>query len=139
MEARLKKYGSFIRCINAGLDNHEGQVSFLEADSGSKISPDGNQTIQVIDIKKFLNEVNDNLPTFIKLDIEGKEKDVLGAMDEFIAQKHPDLAISVYHSLDDLWEIPLLLHRLNPNYKIYLRHQSNYFTETVCYATQQLI
>ncbi len=135
MTAAVEKYGSAVKCINAGLDNHDGTVSFLKADSGSRISDDGAGKIQVIDIRRFLSELTENLPTFIKLDIEGKERDVIEAMSDFIKERKPDLAISVYHSLEDLWEIPLQIHRISPDYKIYLRHQSNYFTETVCYAT----
>ena len=124
-----------VQCINAGLDNKDGTASFKLSDSGSWIASDGEETITVVDIKRFLKELTDVYPTFIKLDIEGKETDVINAMSDFIKARKPDLAISVYHKLEDLWEIPLLIHSVNKDYKIYLRHQSNYFTETVCYAT----
>lgn len=133
----VKVYGNSVTCFKAGLDDHDGTVSFLKADSGSKISDDGTEIIDVVNIKTFLKQLQNNYPTFIKLDIEGKEKVVINAMADFISSKQPDLAISVYHKLEDLWEIPLQIHRLNPKYKIYLRHQSNYFTETVCYAKKE--
>lgn len=131
-----EKLGNLINCVNAGLDDHDGIATFLKADAGSRVSEEGTETIHVIDTKRFLAELSGDYPTFVKLDIEGKESEVIAAMSEFIKQYHPDLAISVYHKLEDLWEIPLQIHRINPDYKIYLRHQSNYFTETVCYATK---
>lgn len=137
MKASVKKYGPCVCCINSGLDNHDRVVSFLKADAGSRISTDGTEEITVLDAGKFLSDLTENVPTFIKLDIEGKEPEVIKAMDAFIKTHRPDLAISVYHKLEDLWEIPLQIHKINPAYKIYLRHQSNYFTETVCYATQK--
>lgn len=136
MEASVKKYGPIVRCFNAGLDDHNGTAPFLKADASSRVSTLGTDNIHVIDIRSFLAELTENLPTFIKLDIEGKEQEVLNAMSDFIRSNHPDLAVSAYHSLYDLWEIPLQIHRINPDYRVYLRHQSNYFTETVCYAAQ---
>ena len=137
MEASVRAFSSHVRCFNAGLDDHDGVVSFLKADAGSRVSETGTDKTDVIDVRKFLAGLTENLPTFIKLDIEGKEQDVINGMSDFIKSNHPDLAISVYHSLNDLWEIPLQIHKINPSYRIYLRHQSNYFTETVCYATQK--
>lgn len=131
----VSKYKMNAQCINAGLDNKDGTVSFQMSDSGSRITAAGNETITVVNIKRFLNELTDDFPTFIKLDIEGKEIDVIHAMSEYIKAYKPDLAISIYHKLSDFWEIPLLIHSINKEYKIYLRHQSNYYTETVCYAT----
>ncbi len=132
-----KRFGNSISCFNAGLDDHDGTVSFIKSDAGSRISENGTESIRVVDIRRFLSELKENYPSFIKLDIEGKEEDVIFAMSDYIKERKPDLAISIYHSLCDLWKIPLQIYRLNPSYKIYLRHQSNYFTETVCYATQK--
>ena len=137
MKDSVKKYGEKVCCINSGLDDCDGIVSFLKADAGSRVSADGTEEIMVLDAGEFLSGLTENIPTFIKLDIEGKEPEVINAMDAFIKKNRPDLAVSVYHKLEDLWEIPLQIHRINPDYKIYLRHQSNYFTETVCYATQK--
>lgn len=131
-----KNLGDVIYCINAGLDDHDGIATFLKADAGSRVSDEGKVKIHVINIKRFLKELTGDYPTFMKLDIEGKEPEVITSMSEFIKEYHPDLAISVYHKLEDLWEIPLQIHRINPEYKLYLRHHSNYYTETVCYATK---
>lgn len=72
--------------------------------------------------------------TFLKMDIEGAEPKALkGACNTILAQK-PKLAICVYHHLKDLWEIPLYIKSLVPEYRIYLRHHTKLEYETVCYA-----
>lgn len=80
------------------------------------------------------NLLADEVPTFIKMDIEGAEaKALLGAAN--IIDKHqPILAICLYHKPNDLWEIPLLVHKLNPRYKFYLRRYSSECWEQVLYA-----
>lgn len=128
-------YPDRIRCFTCGLDDHDGTERFHMADSGSRICEDGNCAIHVIDTGAFLSGINQHFPTFIKLDIEGRERQVISSMRDYIRRRKPDLAVSIYHNLEDLWEIPLFIHEICPEYSIYIRHQSNYFTETICYAT----
>jgi FkbM family methyltransferase len=72
--------------------------------------------------------------TLIKMDIEGGEyKALLGAQKTITALK-PKLAVSVYHEDDDLIKIPLLIHEMVPEYKLYLRHHTNLSVDTVLYA-----
>lgn len=72
--------------------------------------------------------------TFVKMDIEGAELDALRGMKELIRIHKPKLAISVYHRTFDLWEIPMYIYSLLPEYKFILRHHSDYDAETVLYA-----
>ena len=130
----IKKYNGLIYTYNCGLDNKDGIAEFFEKDSASRIDPNGNTQIKVIDAGNFLSKLTDNFPTFIKLDIEGKEWDVLSSMADYIREYRPYLAISIYHHLDDIWRIPILIQSICPDYKVYIRHQSNYYTETICYA-----
>ena len=72
--------------------------------------------------------------SFLKMDIEGAEPQALeGARQTILAQK-PKLAICVYHHIKDLWEIPLYIRSLVPEYRIFLRHHTKLEYETVCYA-----
>ena len=91
-----------------------------------------NKKLQVVSIDSFFE--NKQPPTLIKMDIEGAEIDALNGARKIISKYKPKLTICVYHNPDDLWEIPLLIKRLNPEYKIYLRHYSSELCETVCYA-----
>lgn len=61
--------------------------------------------------------------SLLKMDVEGAEKSaILGAADT-IRKFSPKLMISLYHRNEDLFELPLLIHSLNPSYKLYIRHQ----------------
>lgn len=89
--------------------------------------------ISAVSIDDFLK--NKEEATFIKMDIEGAETEALLGAKAVIQKSKPKLAISVYHKDLDLWQIPLLIKRLNKDYRIYLRHYSNEIIDTVCYAT----
>lgn len=60
--------------------------------------------------------------TLIKYDVEGSEKEALLGSAETIGRYKPRLVVSLYHRVEDLIELPLLVHQLNPDYKLYLRH-----------------
>jgi len=72
--------------------------------------------------------------TFIKMDIEGAELEALKGAQEIILRDRPKLAISLYHKKADIYEIPLFIKRLSPEYKIYIRHLSTHLCETVMFA-----
>lgn len=71
---------------------------------------------------------------FVKMDIEGGEMQALDGAYETIKRDRPTLAISIYHRKVDLWEIPLRIHALNPDYRLYIRHHTQEVDDTVCYA-----
>jgi FkbM family methyltransferase len=73
--------------------------------------------VPVTSIDDFVGEEQ---ATYIKLDVEGTEVPVLQGAAQQLAGK-PKLFIAAYHHDSDLFEIPLLLWKLQPNYKIYLR------------------
>ncbi len=101
------------------------------ASSASKITPSGKVEIPVTTLDNILK----NRPvTFIKMDIEGGEIDALNGSRNIINEQKPVLAICVYHKFNDIFDIPLLIKSFGINYKYYLRHYSNYVSETVLYA-----
>ncbi len=72
--------------------------------------------------------------SFIKMDIEGAEKKAIIGATNIIKNNIPKLAICIYHSDDDMVEIPLMVHEMMPEYKMYIRHHSNSRGETVLYC-----
>lgn len=58
---------------------------------------------------------------FIKYDVEGLEYDALLGSKELIKAYQPDLLVSMYHKSEDMYELPILVNKLNPDYKLYLR------------------
>lgn len=73
--------------------------------------------------------------TFIKMDVEGAEYETIEGAEKIIKKYKPKLAICVYHRARDIYEIPLLIKKLVPEYKLYLRHHSESLLDTVLYAT----
>ena len=102
----------------------------LSGDS-STISKDGDIFVPVTSLDESVYSFK---PNYIKMDIEGSEKEAIIGAKNIIKDFTPNLAISIYHKPEDLWELPLLIHELNPNYNFYIRTHSHLGIETVLYC-----
>lgn len=69
-----------------------------------------------------LDEICNEKINYIKMDIEGEEAAALRGAKGLIKKYKPQLMISAYHKVQDLWELPLLIKELNPSYQIYAGH-----------------
>lgn len=99
--------------------------------AGSKIVHDDNTPSY---LATTIDETTKNIPpTFIKLDVEGAELDVIKGAEKTIKKYKPKLAVCVYHEQDHFWKVPQLIMTMRNDYKIYLRHYSNGIFETVMY------
>lgn len=115
-----------------GVHSETNMLKFnLGLQTSSFISNNGNSYIQCVAIDDVLKNFE---PSFIKMDIEGAEYDALLGAEETIKEYTPDLAISVYHNIKHMYEIPLLIHRFNPNYKFFLKSHGLFGMETILYA-----
>ncbi len=90
--------------------------------------------INAITIDEFLSEQHISTIDFIKLDIEGAELDALLGAENTIKQCIPQLAISIYHNKNHLFQIPKLLHEMNAKYVFKLGQYSPTFIDSVLYA-----
>jgi FkbM family methyltransferase len=109
----------------------EGIVYFTNTgDTASHISAKG------IPVKCYhVDTLFADIPlTFIKMDIEGAEYDALLGGRKVIERDQPILAICVYHTQNDIWRIPLLLHEMLPQHKFYLRGYEGDGFQTVLFA-----
>lgn len=80
------------------------------------------------------DENNESI-TFIKMDVEGDEIQAIISAKNHITNDYPKLAIYVHQIISDIWEIPMLLHIIRPDYKYYLRHfEKDENWETILYA-----
>ena len=86
-------------------------------DSNALICPTGEETAECIPLDAFPFAAR---PTFLKIDTEGWERQVLFGARRLIAEGRPVVACAVYHQVRDFWEIPLWLAKL-PAYRLYLR------------------
>ena len=127
-----------------GLWSDQTRLAFMTDNSGgSHIADFSSETINQssnsmdiieIDVNSIDNVMTNAVPTLIKLDIEGAEMEALKGAANTIRKHKPKLAISIYHKKSDFVEIPLYLKTLVPEYKLFVRHFSNYIYETVLYA-----
>lgn len=119
-----------IRIFELGLWDRESDIAYSISQSQSTIG-EGEARGHVVPLDEMLK--NEKV-TFIKMDIEGAELQALKGSKSIIKTQKPKLAICVYHDFKHLWEIPLYIKELVPEYKIYLRHHTKLEYETVCYA-----
>lgn len=125
-----------IDIVPKGLWNNETTLSFHSGDmSVCAISDCGDSMVSATTLDVFFSAKRLNeYPTFIKMDIEGSEKQALLGAEWIIRKFKPKLAISIYHKPEDIYELPELIHRFNPDYRFYLRHYSKAMSETVLYC-----
>ena len=147
----FKKLTDFVRqnelkhitCLQAGVWNDCGslelngkggrQSTFWEADrSGFATQPLSQtcsmkkkikkQQVTVVSVDAVLG--NDHAD-YMKFDVEGVEKEALeGAAGHLVPDGNgtlPKLLVAAYHHDEDLFALPMLLWKLQPEYKIYLR------------------
>ena len=113
--------------------SHEAILPFKSGGGlGSRIHEDGDVMIQCISLDSALPAFK---PTFICMDVEGAEPEVLKGAVRLLEESRPDLAVSVYHAPHHIWEIPNFLHHLNLGYTFYLRNYTTFTGETVLYAS----
>ena len=89
-----------------------------KAGRSSAIAPQGVET-RVAAVDSILCGTS---ATYVKADVEGADWETLIGMRETLRRCKPKLNFAAYHRFEDLFRLPLLITRLNPAYKIYLRH-----------------
>lgn len=130
-----KKWGiKNFNFINKGTYCKEETLSFsANGMAGGRIEQKGQNYIDVTSIDKIVSKEGQKV-TFIKMDVEGSELASLRGARDTILKYRPKLAICIYHKDEDLIEIPNYILELIPDYKLYIRHYSNFIWETVLYA-----
>jgi len=87
-----------------------------------------------ISIDDFVKKKSIEKVDFIKMDIEGAEMQALHGAVETIRKFRPKLGIAIYHSLNDMVDIPNWILDLDLGYEIFLDHFTTHAEETVCFA-----
>jgi FkbM family methyltransferase len=132
-KARLASQGN-IEFLTVGLSDEEGKLSFNpDGGSASAVSDSGSDTVSVTTLDQCIGSP----VSFIKMDLEGWEMKALAGSVRHIRNDRPKLAIAVYHGASDFREIPRLIQGLNPEYRIYLRHYTQGWSETVMYFVEK--
>lgn len=128
------EFGQKIEIINKGLFDSEGELHFESNGGSSLITENGDEIIHTTSIDCFME--GKEKVSFIKMDIEGAELAALEGARKVITGDKPDLAICVYHKNSDILDILQQILDINPHYRLYLRHYSEFRWETVVYAVE---
>lgn len=141
------KQGDFVEVIPLGLWNETCEIEFCENipfKGASRIlgtkgvnekKPHENIVkIQTTTIDEAKQNFGIEKIDLIKLDVEGAESQVLQGAEKSIAEDRPQLAVSIYHSVEDFVSIPLYLNKVLENYIFRVGHYSYDINETVLYA-----
>ena len=124
-----------VKLFCAALWDRSEQLHFRGGhNDGSTVSDSGEMVVQGMSLDAILQGAP---VTFIKLDVEGAELSALKGARETIKKWKPRLAVCIYHKPEDAVELPLYIHGLVPEYKMYIRHYSTCRDETVLYCVRQ--
>ncbi len=128
-KSRLNKLKN-IDFIDLGISDKAGELSF-DSDAGSacSITESGKSVIRVTTLDLYIK----GKITFIKMDLEGWELNALKGARTHIINDYPKLAIAVYHKSSDFWKIFEYVSSLRNDYKIFLRHYTEGWSETVLF------
>lgn len=133
LERKRRKALSEVELLPYGVWSERTRLHFsARADGSSQVSEVGCSSVQLVPIDEVVPE--EERVTMIKMDIEGSELEALKGAKRVIQRDKPKLAICIYHKPEDMTAIPPYIKRLVPDYKLYVRHHSNYGNETVLYA-----
>jgi FkbM family methyltransferase len=121
-----------VTLLEIGVAEKNMVLRFSAAGSAeSRISDSGAVKIECRTLDDVLQGVG---PTYIKMDIEGAEAAALAGGRTSIQRSRPILAVSAYHRVDDLWNIPRLIASMVSDYTFHLRPEKRAGWDLLCYA-----
>lgn len=112
-----------VHIVSAALSDEEGTAEFTVLDgtlvgSSMVLSQQGRkETARLTTIDAFC-EKEGLVPTFIKADIEGAERQMMKGAVETLAAVSPKIAICTYHFKDDAEVLRGIIEKANPDYRI---------------------
>jgi FkbM family methyltransferase len=120
---------SRIRLFNTAVGARSEKRAYDSA--AASLDCEGDLVVDCVTLDEALREES---PTLLKMDIEGMELDALTGSRGILQRCGPSLAICSYHRQRDLWQIPLAIRALRPDYHLFLRAHMPDGWQLVCYA-----
>lgn len=108
-----------IEYINALISDKCGMLPFCMNASRGSSADTGDTLVQALSVDSI---IKDSFVSYIKADIEGSELLFISGAKETIKRLKPKMNIACYHRSEDLIAIPNAVLRINPDYKVYMRH-----------------
>ena len=123
-----------IVAFNKGLWSEQGNVQYTGVGDGFTITNNVHSRVSNAEVVALDHVLNGEEISFIKMDIEGAEIEALEGSRLTIQAQRPKLAICTYHKFKDMLEIPLIIHNICPDYRLFLRHHGSFRYGSICYA-----
>jgi FkbM family methyltransferase len=127
---RLASEGGRVRFVDRAVYSEETTLHFRPEGISGRLDEAGELSVRTATLDSALEEP----ASYIKLDIEGAERHAIRGATGQIGEHRPRLALSVYHSPDDLWRLPHLVSGIRDDYRMYMRHYSTSVADTVVYC-----
>ncbi len=87
----------------------------------------GSLSVRAVTIDEIVNQLALSRVDFIKMDIEGAEREALHGAAETLARFGPRMSLSIYHKSDDPEVIPALALAARPQYEVITTERFAYF------------
>jgi len=81
--------------VEKALSGTTGRFNFHEEGAGSRLKSNGSIKVETISLDDFASSSGE--PSFVKLDVEGAEIDIIRGAEKTILRGRPNLAIASYH------------------------------------------
>ena len=120
MKNNLKRLHNIVYNVK-GVADKQGELNLAGVNApfhGNRLV-EGNG-INKVPIVKLDDDIQEAI-TFLKIDVEGLDKEAIVGAKEQITKYHPKMHVDTYHKLGDFFEVPLLIHSIDPTYRFYLR------------------
>jgi len=109
---------SFVECHNCAAWCENGEMAFSASGNRNARAGEGKGVVAVRTLDSILDGARVD---YIKYDVEGSEYEALCGSIETINRYQPDLLVSLYHRNEDIFRLPIFVHSLLPEHKLYLR------------------
>ncbi|MBO4473600.1 MAG: FkbM family methyltransferase [Clostridiales bacterium] len=134
-EQRISSGDKTVSCVRALVSDHDGSASIPKnRGRGVHETCDGGNGEKLTAVS-LVTLLRDQRADLIKLDVEGNERAAIEGGREILLRDRPALIVSCYHRNEDLFLLPLLIRRIVPDYRVYMRHHPH----LLCWDTEFIL
>jgi len=136
LQANIEDYDD-VSIHKIGLWSESKTLEFMPSgeaihDQAGEVFSEGSVKIEALSLDDFLD--GDSV-TFLKMDPSGVVVyDVMLGARKTLLKHNPKLALGIYHSLEEFINVPIFIKSINPEYNIFLRHNTYHLCDTDLYA-----
>lgn len=94
----------------------QNEIAYMKTGRGRGSNRGGSTPIRMVTVDELAQPFS-----YIKMDVEGSEAAALRGSASTLKRYRPKLNIACYHRSEDLYQLPLLIHQLQPEYQIFMR------------------